>query len=116
VFLIRDIVLPVRLIFLYHCIHWAGAAQILSQALLKVLPEGVQVNLGWYGTEDPWAGPHLIYPPVQTLFLFLGNRFIALLWKINMSQGLIQGCLSLPLSLCLLLLLEGIWGSHPLGF
>ncbi len=30
---------------LYHCIHWAGAAQILSQALLKVLPEGVQVNL-----------------------------------------------------------------------
>jgi hypothetical protein len=44
-FLIRDVFLPVRLNFLYHCIHWAGAAHILSQALLKVLPEGVQVNL-----------------------------------------------------------------------
>jgi hypothetical protein len=35
----------VILIFLYHYIHWTGAAQILSQALLKVLPEGIQVNL-----------------------------------------------------------------------
>jgi hypothetical protein len=43
--LIRDVFLPVRLNFLCHCIHWTGAAQILSQALLKVLPEGVQVNL-----------------------------------------------------------------------
>ncbi len=47
----------------------------------------------WSGTEDSWADPHLIYPPVQALFLFLGNRFIALYWKSNMSQGLIQGCL-----------------------
>jgi hypothetical protein len=31
------------------------------------------------GTEDSWAGPQLIYPPVQALFLFLGNRFIDLL-------------------------------------
>jgi hypothetical protein len=77
--LIRDVFLPVRLIFLYHCIHWAGAAQILSQALLKVLAEGVQVNLGWIGTEDSWTDPHLIYPPVQALFFFLGNRFIAFL-------------------------------------
>ena len=26
------------------CIHWTGAAQMLSQALLVVLPEGIQVN------------------------------------------------------------------------
>ncbi len=44
-FLIRDVFLPLILVFLYHRIHWTGAAQILSQALLKVLPEGVQVNL-----------------------------------------------------------------------
>ncbi len=66
---------------------------------------------GWSGTEEPWTDPHLIYPPVQALFLFLGNRFIAFLWKSNMSQGLIQGCLqwvspcswesSFPLSLSL---------------
>jgi hypothetical protein len=28
-----------------YCIHWTGAAQILSQALLKVLLDGYQVNL-----------------------------------------------------------------------
>jgi hypothetical protein len=44
-FLKRDVFLPLILIFFYHCIHWTGAAQILSQALLKVLPEGIQVNL-----------------------------------------------------------------------
>ncbi len=32
------------LILYYHCIHWTGAAQMLSQALLVVLPEGIQVN------------------------------------------------------------------------
>ncbi len=31
--------------FFYHCIHWTGAAQMLSQALLKVLPDSVQVEL-----------------------------------------------------------------------
>ncbi len=36
--------LPLILILYYHSIHWTGAAQMLSQALLKVLPEGVQVN------------------------------------------------------------------------
>jgi hypothetical protein len=44
-FLIRDIFLPLILILLCHCIHWTGAAQILSQALLKVLLDGIQVNL-----------------------------------------------------------------------
>ncbi len=44
-----------------------------------------------------WSSPYI--PPVQALFLFLGNRFIAFLWKINMSQGLIHGCLPLSLSL-----------------
>ncbi len=48
---------------------------------------------GWSGTQDSWTDPHLIYPPVLALFLFLGNRFIAFLWKSNMSQGLIQRCL-----------------------
>jgi hypothetical protein len=37
--------LTVDLDLFYHCIHWTGAAQILSQALLKVLPESIQVNL-----------------------------------------------------------------------
>jgi hypothetical protein len=32
---------------------------MLSQALLKVLPEGIQVNQE-PGTEDSWADPHLI--------------------------------------------------------
>ena len=36
--------LPLILILYYHCIHWTGAAQMLSQALLVVLPEGIQVN------------------------------------------------------------------------
>jgi hypothetical protein len=38
-----------------------------------------------------WSSPYI--PLDQALFLFLGNSFIAFLWKINMSQGLIQGCL-----------------------
>ncbi len=36
--------LPLILILYYHCIHWTGAAQMSSQALLKVLSEGIQVN------------------------------------------------------------------------
>ncbi len=44
-FLIRDVFLLLILILLYHCVHCTGAAQILSQALLKVLLEGIQVNL-----------------------------------------------------------------------
>jgi hypothetical protein len=75
-FLIRDIFLPVRLNFLYHCIHWTGAAQILSQALLKVLLEGTQVNLE---LRIHGLVLNLYTPPVQALFLFLGNRFIDLL-------------------------------------
>jgi hypothetical protein len=66
---------------------------MLSQALLEVLPEGVQVNLRliWNCPSMGWSSPYI--PLDQALFLFLGNRFIAFLWKINMSQGLIQGCL-----------------------
>jgi hypothetical protein len=36
--------LPLILILYYHCIHRTGAAQMLGQALLKVLPEGIQGN------------------------------------------------------------------------
>jgi hypothetical protein len=43
VFLIRD-VLTVDLDLILSLYHWIGAAQMLSQALLKVLPEGIQVN------------------------------------------------------------------------
>jgi hypothetical protein len=42
-FLIRD-VLIVDLDLLLSLDHWTGAAQILSQAQLMVLPEGIQVN------------------------------------------------------------------------
>ncbi len=54
-FLIR-VVLTVDLDLLYH---WTGAAQILSQALLMVLPDRYS---GEPGTEDSWAGPHYLYP------------------------------------------------------
>jgi hypothetical protein len=39
----RD-VLTVDLDLLLSLYHWTGAAQMLSQALLVVLPEGIQVN------------------------------------------------------------------------
>jgi hypothetical protein len=43
-FLIRD-VLTVDLDLILSLFHWTGAAQMLSPALLKVLPEGIKVNL-----------------------------------------------------------------------
>jgi hypothetical protein len=42
-FLIRD-VLTVDLDLILSLYHWTEAAQMLSQALLMVLPEGIQVN------------------------------------------------------------------------
>ncbi len=46
-------------------------------------PRSTEGSSWWYlsepGTEDSWADSQLIYPPVQALFLFLGNRFIDLL-------------------------------------
>jgi hypothetical protein len=42
-FLIR-VVLTVDLDLLLSLYHWTGAAQILTQALLMVLPEGIHVN------------------------------------------------------------------------
>jgi hypothetical protein len=42
-FLISD-VLTVDLNLILSLFQWTGAAQMLSQALLMVLPEGVQVN------------------------------------------------------------------------
>ncbi len=41
--MIRD-VLAVDLDLIFSLFHWTGAAQMLSQALLLVLPEGIQVN------------------------------------------------------------------------
>jgi hypothetical protein len=38
------VVLTVDLDLLLSLYHWTGAAQMLSQALLMVLPEGIQVN------------------------------------------------------------------------
>ena len=68
-FLIRD-VLTIDLDL--HCIHWTGAALMLSQALLKVLPEGIQVN-----QELRILGPVLIlYSPLIR----------------DVVQGLAQGC------------------------
>jgi hypothetical protein len=42
-FLIRDI-LTIDLDLLLSLYHWTGAAQLLSQALLMVLPKDIQVN------------------------------------------------------------------------
>jgi hypothetical protein len=53
------------------------------------------------GTEDSWADPHLIYPPVQALFLFLGNKFIALLMEIQYGSGADSGVSSLSFTMLL---------------
>jgi hypothetical protein len=39
-----SVVLTVNLGLILSLYHWTGAAQILNQALLMVLPEGIQVN------------------------------------------------------------------------
>ncbi len=86
--------LPVRLNFLYHCIHWTGAAQILSQALLKVLLEGTQVNL-----ELRSHGLVLnLYTPLFRLSSSSLATGLLIFWDWSLSF----------LSLSLLLLLEGL--------
>jgi hypothetical protein len=55
----------------------------------------------WTGTEDSWADPHHRYPPVQALFLFVGNRFIALLMEIQHGSGADSGVFSLGFTMLL---------------